>query len=202
MTAGEKAPGDLKQLQDDLESYIRESDYKEFVLSSAAAPLDESSYKARTLTQVEADAVRADVLAYLRRYDDARALLETVLKEDPNNVQAHQTMGYIEFEAKNLPEAQKWFEEAVKLNSQDYLAYYYFASLSMSQLTTADNKEIEDSLRSAIRLNPRFAPAYDRLAVYYAMRRENLDEGHMLSLQAVQLEPKIARCSQIEADGE
>jgi tetratricopeptide (TPR) repeat protein len=192
VTAAEKAFGDLKQLQDDLESYIRESDYKEFVLSSAAAPLDESSYKARTLTQVEADAVRADVLAYVGRYDDARALLQAVLKEDPNNVQAHQTMGYIEFRAGNLPEAQKWFGEAVKLNSQDYLAYYYFASLSMSQLTTADNKEIEDSLRSAIRLNPRFAPAYDRLAVYYAMRRENLDEAHMLSLQAVQLEPDIA----------
>jgi tetratricopeptide (TPR) repeat protein len=41
----------------------------------------------------------------------------------------------------------------------------------------------------AIKLNPRFAPSYDRLAVFYTMRHENLDDAHMLSVQAVQLDP-------------
>jgi tetratricopeptide (TPR) repeat protein len=69
------------------------------------------------------------------------------------------------------------------------MAYYYFASLSMSEPNAADNKMIEDSLRAAIRLNSRFAPAYDRLAVFYGMRRENLDEARRFTLWAVQLEP-------------
>jgi hypothetical protein len=38
-------------------------------------------------------------------------------------------------------------------------------------------------------VNPRFAPAYDSLAVLYGRRREKLDEAHMLELAAVQLEP-------------
>ncbi|MGA9060190.1 MAG: tetratricopeptide repeat protein [Terracidiphilus sp.] len=189
VTAAESAFGDLKQLRSALESYIRGGEYKQFLLSGAAAPIDESSYKARTLTQIEADAARADVLAYAERAADARALLDTVLKEDPNNVQAHETMGYLEFRAGHLDEARKWYGEAVKLDSQDYLAYYYFASLSMSEPDAAGDKEIEDSLRAAIRLNSRFAPAYDRLAVFYAMRRENLDEARRLTLWAIQLQP-------------
>lgn len=187
--AAEKAFGDLKQLQRSLESYIGASNYKQFVLSSAVAPIGESGYRVRPLTQVEADAARADVLAYVDRTADARALLDTVLKEDPSNVQAHETMGYLEFRAGNLAEAQRWYEEAVKLDAKDYLAYYYFASLAMSEPGASDNKAIEDSLHAAIRLNSRFAPSYDRLAVFYAMHRENLDEAHRLSLWAVQLDP-------------
>ena len=189
VTAAEEAFGDLKKLQSALDAYIRNGDYKQFVMSSAAAPIDESSYKVRTLTQVEADAAKADVLAYVGRTSDARALVDTVLKEYPNNALAHQTMGFIEIRAGQRSEARKWFGEAVKLDSQDCLANYYFAALSMDEAGASENKEIEARLRAAIQLNPRFAPAYDRLAGWYAMGRENLDEAHRLSLMAIQLDP-------------
>jgi hypothetical protein len=84
LTAAEKAFGDLKQLQSSLDSYIRASSYKQFVLNSAAAPIDESAYKVRSLTQTEADAVRADVLVGVQREKEAQALIEAVLKADPN----------------------------------------------------------------------------------------------------------------------
>ncbi len=189
VTAGEQAFGDLKKFQMQLDSYIHNGDYKQFVLSSAAAPIDESAYKVRSLTAVEADAAKADVLAYVGRSDDARALLENVLKEDPNNVQAHETMGFLEYRAQHREEAQRWYGEAVKLDSQDFLAHFYFAALSMSDPGAATDQEIEDSLQAAIRLNSRFAPAYDRLAAFYAMRRENLDEARRMSVWAVQLDP-------------
>lgn len=155
--------GNLKQLQNALESYIRSSSYKSFILSSAAAPIDESTYKVRVLTMTEADAVRADVLACVQRVDEARALLATVLKADPNNIQAHETMGFLEFREGHMDEARKWYGEAVKLGSQNYLSYYYFAASSIGQGAEPDN-EIEANLRTAIRLNPRFTPAYEPLA--------------------------------------
>lgn len=192
LTAAQKVFGDLKQFQKALEGYIQQANYKEFVLSSAAAPIDESTYKVRTLAQVEFDARRADVLSYVDREPEARTLLDAVLKEDPNNVQAHETMGYLEARAKHDDEARKWYGEAVKLDSKDYLAFYNFASLSMNDPPGPDDKTIEDSLRMAIRLNPRFAPSYDRLAVFYAMRHENLDDAHMLSVSAIQLDPAEA----------
>lgn len=187
--AAEKAFGNLKQLQDELEGYIQLGNYKEFVLSTAAAPIDESSYKVRPLTQVEFDARRADVLSTVDREAEALTVLDAILKEDPNNVQAHETMGHLELRAGHQDEARKWYAEAVKLDSKDYLAYYNFASLSMNQPPSNDDTMIEDSLRMAIQLNPRFAPSYDRLAVFYAVRHEKLDEAHLLNLQAVERDP-------------
>ena len=190
VAAGEKAFGDLKKLQSSLEGYVRSGEYKQFVLSSAAAPIDEASYKSRELTQPEADAIRADFLVYVRRDQDARTLLDEVLKGDPNSAQAHETMGFLAFRDGDRDAARKWYGEAVKLDSQSFLAHYYFAVMSMNGGEgSVDDPQIEASLRTAIRLNPSYAQAYDRLAELFAMRHEKLDEAHMLNLQAVQLDP-------------
>ena len=135
--------------------------------------------------------MRADFLAYNQRTKDARTLLEQVLREDPTGASAHETMGYLEFRQGNLAEARKWYEQAVKLNSQSFQTYYYFAAITMNagQLDSDNKSQVENSLRTAIKLNPSFAPSYDQLAVFYGMRRENLDEAHTLVLNAVQLDP-------------
>jgi tetratricopeptide (TPR) repeat protein len=189
LTAAEKAFGDLGQLERALEDYVHAAAYRVFVMSSAAAPIDESKYKVSTLNPAEAEALRADVLARVGRTAEARAVLTEVLKQDPNSAHAHETMGYLAMQEKNLDEARKWFAEAVKLDSQDYLANYYFAALSINAATPDDDKEIETSLRTAIRLNPRFAPPYDALAVLDAMHHEDLENAHWMSLRAISLDP-------------
>ncbi len=78
-------------------------------------------------------AIRADFLAYNQRTADAHALLDQVLREDPNNVLAHETMGLLEFRAQHLEQARNWYAQAVKLDSQSYLAHYYFAAISMDR---------------------------------------------------------------------
>jgi tetratricopeptide (TPR) repeat protein len=183
--AAEKAFGDLKKLQSALEEYIQRSNYKYFILSSAAAPIDESTYSVRPLPQTESDAVRADSLAYVQRNKDARALLDSVMKADPNNAQARETLGMMEFRAGNREAAQKWFAEAVKLGSQNYMVHYYFASLDRGrEQGAAEMKEIESSLRACIRLNPGFAPAYDQLSSYL-MSLERFDDAKAVLQDAV-----------------
>jgi tetratricopeptide (TPR) repeat protein len=189
VVAAETAFGDLKELQSALEGYIRAGDYKEFILSSAAAPLDEASYQSKPLTQAQADADRADFLAYVHRTADARSLLETVLKAEPDNAQAHETMGSMAYRAGDTDAARKWYGEAVRLNPQSFLANYYFATLSMHGGDLSNAAEVEACLRAAIRLNPDFAPAYDQLAGLLAMRHEDLDLAHVLNLHAIELEP-------------
>jgi len=56
-------------------------------------------------------------------------------------------------------------------------------------LNSENKSQIESSLRAAIKLNPSFAPAYDGLAVFFGMQRQNLEEAHMLAINAVQLDP-------------
>ena len=189
VVAAQKAFGDLKQLQMKLEAYIRQSQYKQFVLNSAAAPIDASTYKVRTLTSPEFDADRADFLAYIGRTDEARTLLEAIMKADPRNAQARETMGYIEFRAGDQQAARKWFGQAIDLDSQSYLANYYFAAMSLNSADASQYPRIESSLRAAIRLNANYAPAYDLLSRWLVNRHDKLDEAESLELKAIQLDP-------------
>jgi tetratricopeptide (TPR) repeat protein len=190
VTAATRAFGDLKPLQAALEKYVAQPTFYQFK-ASISAEVDDTAFKVQALSPAQADAVRADFLVYEQRVKDAKTLLERVLQEDPSNASAHETMGYLEFRQGNLAEARKWYEKAVKLDSQSFLAYYYFAAITMNggQLDSENKSQVESSLRTAIKLNPSFAPAYDELAVFYGMRRENLEEAHTLALNAVQLDP-------------
>ena len=190
VTAATQAFGDLHRLQADLDAYVAQFVFKYF-MAPIATEVDEAAFKVFPMTAAKADATRADLLAYEDRTTDARVLLEHVLREDRNNALAHETMGYLEFRQGRMDEARKWYEQAVKLDSQSYLAHYYFAAMSMNAgLLNPDSEgQVEASLRAAIKLNPGFAPPYDRLAVFYGARAKNLDEAHMLNVQAVQLDP-------------
>jgi tetratricopeptide (TPR) repeat protein len=189
VTAATRVFGDLKQLESNLEGYIRQGSFSYFKLATSIG-VDDTAFKVQALSQVQADAVRADFLAYNERVADARPLLDRVLQEDPKNVSAHETMGFLEFRAGHLDEARKWYGQAVKLDSQSYMAHYYFAAISMNAgAGPSDDAQVEASLRAAIKLNPSFAPPFERLAAFEGMRRQNLDEAHMMALTAVELDP-------------
>jgi len=189
VTAATRTFGDLNQLQSNLEGYIRQGSFSYFKRSTLTG-VDDTAFKVQALTAAQADAVRADFLAYSERVADARPLLDRVLQEDPQNVSAHETMGFLEFRAGHLDEARKWYGQAVKLDSQSYIAHYYFAAISMNAgASPGDDAQVEASLRAAIKLNPSFAPAFDRLVAFEGMRHRNLDEAHMMALTAVQLDP-------------
>ncbi len=190
VTAGTRAFGDLKQLQQELEHYVGgSSGFREFKMTTTTE-VDDSAFKVESLTEPQSDAVRADFLAYNNRIADAQSLLDHVLQEDPKNVSAHETKGFLEFRQGHLEEAKKWYAQAVQLDSQSYLAHYYFAAMSMSGARdAADQEQVESSLRAAIKLNPSFGPAFDRLAVFLAMQHKNLDEARLMGLAAISLEP-------------
>jgi tetratricopeptide (TPR) repeat protein len=194
VTAATRAFGDLNRLQDALDRYVHGQSGFSFFKMKAATEIDDSAFKARPLTASESDALQADFLAYNQRTAEARSLLDRVLKDDPKNVSAHETMGYLEFRDGHVDKARTWYAQAVQLDSQSYLAHYYFAAMSLSgtqlaQGESPDDAKIESSLRSSIKLNPSFAPAYDLLAVFLGSRERNLDEADRMGLTAVSLEP-------------
>lgn len=188
VTAAQQVFGDLKHLQNSLYYYIQQGSFKMFKMKSAVI-IDPSSFQVAQISQPEVDAIRADVLVRNGRSAEAEALLTTTLRDDPNNARAHEVMGFLKFRAGDIPSAKKWFGEAVQLNSDSFLASYYFATMSMQMNDTDHDASIESSLRTSIKLNPSFAPAYDTLARFLAMRHQKLDEAHLLNVQAVQLDP-------------
>ena len=92
VTAATRAFGDLKLLEKNLERYVSQGSFPYFQMPGATE-VDESAFKVETLTLTQADAVRADFLAYNRRVKDSRTLLDRELHEDPNNVTAHEATG-------------------------------------------------------------------------------------------------------------
>lgn len=187
VVAATRVFGDLKHLQSELDQYVQQPRFSYFK-SAVTTQVDESAFKARALSPAEATALQADFLAYNQRTAEAKTLLDRVLKDDANNVTAHETMGFLEFQQGHLEEARKWYAQAVQLDSQSYLAHYYFAAISMTE-ASGDDRQVESSLRAAIKLNPSFAPSYDRLAVFLGMRHRDLDEAHMMGVTAVSLDP-------------
>jgi len=189
VTAATRAFGDLKQLQTALEDYVRQSAFH-YMKMATTTDVDESAFQAQALTSLQADAVRADFLAYNERTADAQALLDHILQEDPNSISAHETMGYLAFRQRHMDEARNWYAQAVKLDSQNFLAQYYFAAISMNgTVAPADEAQVENSLRASIKLNPSFGPSYNALAAFLGMRHRDLEEARMMGLSAVQLEP-------------
>ena len=192
VTAAQHAFGDLGVLQKALDNYVSHADYQMFGMTMTFTA-DEASFTARPISLSDVNSVRADVLASDDRKADAKALLEEVLRDDPKNALAHETMGSLAFRDHDLAAAKKWYGEAVQLDSQSYLANYNYAVFSIMDNDTGKDDSIESSLRQAMKLEPNFAPPYDALANFYANRHKNLDEAHMLILHAVQLDPTEIR---------
>jgi Tfp pilus assembly protein PilF len=187
VVAAQKAFGDLNQLQKSLSSYISQGQFMMFKMNRVVT-VDESTFQVRALPATDADALRADVLVYNGRTQDAQLLIDSVLHEDPKNALAHETMGFLKFREGDKEAARKWYGEAVQLNSQSYLANYYYAAMSM-EAGAGQDPAIESSLQTCMKLNPNFAPAYDEMARYYMRDPAKVDEAHMMNLRAISLEP-------------
>jgi Tfp pilus assembly protein PilF len=189
VTAATRVFGDLKQLEANLENYIQGGSFR-YVKMPTTTEVDDSAFKVQALSGTQSDALRADFLAYNQRTSDAQSLLDRVLQEDPKNVSAQETKGFLAMQEGHSDDAKKWYEQAVQLDSQSFLAHYYYAIISMRDARGATGQDqVESSLRAAIKLNPLFAPAFDSLGVFLAMQHKNLDEARMMGLTAVSLDP-------------
>jgi Flp pilus assembly protein TadD len=188
LEAATRAFGDLQQLESQLDKYVGQKAFR-YSKVRTTTEVDDSAFKVQTLTPSQSDSLRADFLAYNHRTADAEVLLDRLLQEDPKNVSALETKGFLSLQRGHEDAARKWYEQAVQLDSQSYIAHYYFASLAMASGSDFERDRAESSLRESIKLNPKFAPPFDRLAVLLGMQRKNLDDARMMGLTAITLDP-------------
>jgi len=187
--AAQRTIGDAAQLRKELTVYIGR------LLFTAACvdvppKVNPEDFQAEPATDAESLAIRADFMAHDRHYQEAQAMLEEALKLDPKLAAAYESMGFIFTRQRKTAEATKWYSQAVALNSQSYLANYYYA-VSLFQGLPDDESagKAEASLRAAIKIAPDFAPAYSALGWLLASRHQNLEEAHLMAISAVDLEP-------------
>jgi tetratricopeptide (TPR) repeat protein len=187
--AARRTIGDPARLQNELLEYI---DRRAFTAARLDAPprLDSKDFEAAPTSDAESLALRADFMAHNRHYQEAQEMLEEALKLDPKSAAAHESMGFIFAEQGKMDEATKWYSQAVALNSQSFLANYYYAvNLFKGMLDDDSAAKAESSLRAAIKIAPDFAPAYDALAYLLASHYKNWAEAYRMAFTALTLEP-------------
>jgi len=213
--AAARAFGSLADLQQQLDQYTRHQSYT-YVILKLSGKVDDSQFAAAGIPPAVADAERGEFLAYVGRGSEAAALLQQVLAAGASNaaaaVSADETLGYLAAQQDHLAEAAHWYGLAVAGNSTSFLAHYDFAAITLRQggeaLDAPTAARVEASLRTAIQINPDFAPAYASLAQLKAQRaagqagasrgadprgpapiNESLDEAYALELKAISLQP-------------
>lgn len=193
VAAAAAAFGPLPALQQQLSEYIRHWSFTYFELKLHTAA-DEDSFTLTPLTEAAAEGVEADVLAHVGRFQDAARLARTALAAEPDNVRAAEALGLMALRQDDLPGAAQWYGKAVGTDAQDFVAQFSFGEITyqlhQNDLDAATATAAARSLQQALALRPDFAPAYDRLAVVYATRHENLPEAESLERSAVRLEPR------------
>lgn len=187
--AARLALGDLKDLEQKLDEYVRRSSYAYWHIQMPTE-LDESKFQTRELTEAESAAVRGDFLVHSSRPKEAARFLEEALRLDPRLAGAHESMGLLYLKSNQQKKAIDCFLKALNLNSQSYLAHYYCGAHRVwNDADAGSGPPAEVALKKAVELNPNFAPAYAALAALYSKSGEQMALALDMALKASRLEP-------------
>lgn len=191
LEAQRQALGDPDQLEKGLQNYVRRAAYP-YRRWNVALGIRREDLPVRPLPPAESGALRATFLVETGRPAEARALAEQAKELDPKLAAAPLALGLLALREKRADEARRWIAEAVRLDSNSYLAHYLDATLGMhGQQTPEELAREEASLRRAIEANKDFAPAYALLAEVSAYRSRDYQSALPLVRRAVALEPGV-----------
>jgi tetratricopeptide (TPR) repeat protein len=188
LPAARSAFGDLSQLQDNLEAYIKlvNGPPHDFAFG---APNDAGG-AVRTLTPAESEARIADFLSLRGRDSDAEDKLEDAIMNEPSLAEAEQSLGFLKLKREDLPEAEKHFDRAVQLDPKDALNYYGLGRVEVEKVPAGDVPPAAiNAFEKSVALNADFAPAWYSLAQLYAERDETLPKALNTAKRATELVP-------------
>ena len=188
--AAHQAFGDPAALTKALQDCLRAGRFMEYSMKFPAQ-MEDATFSSRILSPAESLAVRGDFLAYSRRPNEARPLLEEAVKLDPSLALPHESLGVVALNNADFSTASKEFDRAVELDSRSPLAFFFSAQamVQKSGESSASLKQAETLLRRAVALNPEFAPAQAQLASVMFAQNENLNEALQHAVRATSQQP-------------
>jgi len=131
--------------------------------------------EARSVPLVESLILKARALTDGERPDAALPLLAQALAREPNHAGALETQGVVHFVGNRFRESAAVFDRLIAEGRGSHLAYYYRALLAAPVPALSDGSgpvPALDYLREALRLEPGFQPAHDRMR---EMLRKNVE---------------------------
>lgn len=118
------------------------------------------------------------------KYDEAKNVINGILKKFPNSVHAYNSLARIYFREKNYEKTLENLDTAVKLDNS-YAEAYYFKGLTLNSMNKPE--DAIDNLKTAITLNPTPAKYYAQLGTSYK-RLKKYNEAFLFFKEAVELD--------------
>ena len=175
----------FETMEKDLRNYVQQNRYNVLNGHFEHKLEFDASAQATPLTEAEAQAYLGDLLLHANRAD-AVGYLQKALQLDPNLAMAHASLGMMYFRQGKVRGARESLERAVLLNSQNYLAHYYYAyALSRTAPDEGDVSyyspemaaKIREHVQKAIELRPDFPESYKLLGFVSLVTGDNLAEA-------------------------
>lgn len=149
----------------ELRGYIRARQLPAITLPAPGAAEACGAHGGRVLPGSESDTLMAMALADGGHPDAALPLLHGILEREPGNATALEVLGLAKFLGNQPVEAANAFDRVIAVGKASHVAYYYRAVLAGASVRPDGPADvpIADYLNRALRLNPDFQPAADRL---------------------------------------
>lgn len=175
---------DYEQMESEVKEYVKKSlpvIETEFTKSTAVA----RDFKTVSISEAEVEVLFGDLQAYVGRLSDASERFQTIIKLNPNFSDGYLYLAKLRFYEDRPDEAKPLVEKAVSLNTQNWLAQYYYGNL----LREAGDKEgASKAYRQSIKLMPNFSLSHTALALLL-YDAERLDEAIAEFEVAIKLNP-------------
>jgi tetratricopeptide (TPR) repeat protein len=190
---------DFATMEKELREYIRRDTYPAQIATFERKLEFDAEMQAAPLAEAEAQAYLGDLLLHMGKYEQAEKVLQAALKLDANLAIAESSLGMLYLQKQNDAEARRHLEHAVSLNSQNYLAHYYYAFVLSREGMSAGNfisnyppetlRTMRAELKKTIELAPNYAEAYHLLAFVSLISGDNLDDAIGAISRAINLSP-------------
>jgi Tfp pilus assembly protein PilF len=190
---------DYDAIENELRAYIARNSFSSIEIHLETKLESVDDFKVSKISAAKAKSIQGDLLYRMNRLDEAETVLEEALLLDSNEEFGNIALGLVNMKQGEFDVARKYLENVISFGSKNYLAYYYHAYV-LSRSTVTDRriinaydpqtvKEMRQSLRKAIELNPKFADSYHLFAVISIVQNEDLDTGLEMINKAIALKP-------------
>ena len=162
--------------------------------------VDSGQKQTRALTSAQVAGWLGDLLLHTNRVDEAGAMLESALRQDPEAARAQLSMGMLRLRQRRTDEAWRHLRRAVALDPDNFFAHYSYALalLSFNQGETPVSMDVNPliaaraALLKAVALSPDSTDVLATLGTLDLIEGDRLDEARTMVARAVKLAPARA----------
>lgn len=178
---------DYATMEKELTAYINKSKYTNSLFTLPNKLVFDTQMTVSPMDEATSSAYLGDLLFHTRNYTDADIQLKKTLALQPDNLMANTSLGLVRMRQGNFPEAKRYLERAIALDSKSGYAQYYYAYILsrenvdefgyVQSYPAETAAKMRAALTKAVELAPNFAESYRLLGFLAMITGNDLDNA-------------------------